>query len=122
VCYGYDTNAFISNMYGDNILVGGGGVFRRPVLYGDFPRRIDASGPNSLRWPSCAALLAPPLRTAALPQLHLHPPLQACGGAMTADWRQRSGRIYAPHTVLYTNTVVTYNCLKMTVSIWQLGS
>jgi hypothetical protein len=37
VCYGYATMAFISNMYDDNILVGGGGVFQRPVLYGDFP-------------------------------------------------------------------------------------
>jgi hypothetical protein len=25
VCYGYDTKAFTSNMYDDNILVGGGG-------------------------------------------------------------------------------------------------
>ena len=34
VCYGYAIKAFISNMYDDNILVGG--VFQRPVLYGDF--------------------------------------------------------------------------------------
>ena len=37
MCYGYAIKAFISNMYDDNILVGGGGVFQRPVLYGDFP-------------------------------------------------------------------------------------
>ena len=36
MCYGYAIKAFISNMYDDNILVGGG-VFQRPVLYGDFP-------------------------------------------------------------------------------------
>eukprot|EP01047_Picozoa_sp_COSAG01_P063499 COSAG01_NODE_8239_length_2860_cov_2.088012_4_plen_119_part_00 len=47
---------------------------------------------------------------------------RARGGEMTADWRQRSGRIYAPRTVLYTDTVVTYSCLKMTESTWQLGS
>ena len=36
MCYGYAIMAFISNMYDDNILIGGG-VFQRPVLYGDFP-------------------------------------------------------------------------------------
>ena len=46
MCYGYAIKAFISNMYDDNILVGGG-VFQRPVLYGDFPiQSICTQAPN----------------------------------------------------------------------------
>jgi hypothetical protein len=34
VCYGYDTKAFISNMYDDNILVGEGGVSAPGFVWG----------------------------------------------------------------------------------------
>ena len=38
MCYGYAIMAFISNMYDDNILVGGGCFSARFAgLYGDFP-------------------------------------------------------------------------------------
>jgi hypothetical protein len=37
VCYGYAIKAFISNMYDDNILVGGGGCFSARFCMGTSP-------------------------------------------------------------------------------------
>jgi hypothetical protein len=46
VCYGYATMAFISNMYDDNILVGGGGCFSARFCMGTSPYKVYRSDVN----------------------------------------------------------------------------
>jgi hypothetical protein len=46
VCYGYAIKAFISNMYDDNILVGGGGCFSARFCMGTSPYKVYRSDVN----------------------------------------------------------------------------